>query len=580
MLLITGMFCAVPVWGANNAADGDGAITVSPGQTLQGSVSNVFTFSWRNTNVGKFYDGSQCTILFPAGWTPPQTNSPGCPGYIELTTVQKATAAISSVSGNGPWTVTIDFTANQNGHGFDLKYAGGGNRVTAPAEAGRYTFVTKTKQNGGTLAEIAASPVIVVQDPAGGNPGNRLETFDHFTYTGAAYASGTFLGQDGSVWTYARTRGDSSIEGRSPTLEKSRGACIRSGTIPGGVGTLALKYRKAGQQRLNCSIFVNDTLAGTLSDGSGDIQTWTSGVLNIEGDVVLLFTNSSSSGAVTLDDVSWTGYSGAPAAFTLKVQSACGFSEPAAGDHVYLPGATITNTVQSPYMDGTTQYTCLGWTLSGHDPATGSTTRLVMTMTNDAVLTWHWQTSFWLEAEADSYGEVSTGACWRAAGSTIRIEARAKPHYHFSKWDGDATGSATPLELVMDAPKTLKARFAENLAAHNTPEWWLARHYPQADDFDEAALSDTDGDGYPAWQEWVAGTDPTNGLCYLKFCPNHADELTFMARTGRQYSIFYKTSLQDSGWNVFTNSIPGKGQMVVVTNTMPSAYFRLRVDRD
>ena len=34
-------------------------------------------------------------------------------------------------------------------------------------------------------------------------------------------------------------------------------------------------------------------------------------------------------------------------------------------------------------------------------------------------------------------------------------------------------------------------------------------------DYEVAAFMDTDGDGYPAWKEYVAGTDPTDGLSFL-----------------------------------------------------------------
>ncbi|MBU1693958.1 MAG: hypothetical protein KJ726_06640, partial [Verrucomicrobia bacterium] len=353
----------------------------SPAQATAGSISNFFAFSWRNSNGGKFNAGSQCTLFIPAGWTAPQNTNASHPGYVSVAPVGNASAAINSIAGSTSWTVTVDFTANQSdNHGFNLDYAGNDTRVTAPTTPGPYTFVTQTRQSGGTLTAIAASPTITVTkvvagitlhnlsqtydgtprvvtattEPPGltvditydGSPeapinagvyavtgtvndamyqgeatgvlvieqagGSRLETFNNFTYTGSTYASGTFLGQDGSTWAYARARGDLSITGRSPTLEKAKGAYIRSGTIPGGVAALELKYRKAATQPLNCAIHVNGTRVGAITGGNGTVLTWTSGVLNIQGEVVLLFSNNVNSGAITLDDISWIGHSFAP----------------------------------------------------------------------------------------------------------------------------------------------------------------------------------------------------------------------------------------------------------------------------
>jgi hypothetical protein len=138
--------------------------------------------------------------------------------------------------------------------------------------------------------------------------GGGVETFDGFGHTGSSYASGTFLGRDGSAWTYAKARGDFSINGASPTLQKAKDAFIRSGTIPGGIGSLTLSYQRVFSPSLDVQVYVNDMLVGTIAGGDGTVQTWTSGELNVEGDVVLMISNRVNSGTVTLDDLSWTGY--------------------------------------------------------------------------------------------------------------------------------------------------------------------------------------------------------------------------------------------------------------------------------
>lgn len=180
-----------------------------------------------------------------------------------------------------------------------------------PTATGTFSAAFKAEDNDGAVT--SRIQIVVTEPSAGGG----TETFANFS-EGGSYVSGTFAGQDGSTWNYSLARGDLSINGSSPTLKKAAGTYIRSGTISGGVGTLTLKYCKPYVTALSCDIFVNNTLAGTITGGDGTTQTWSSSSINISGDVVLLFTNkSSSSGQIILDDIQWTGYgSGAPAYYT------------------------------------------------------------------------------------------------------------------------------------------------------------------------------------------------------------------------------------------------------------------------
>ena len=72
-------------------------------------------------------------------------------------------------SGSGPWTVNAPFLSMPTSQTVEIIYGSGGGTggVTAPSTAGDYTFTTQSRFDaGGTLTNIASSPVIQVRNPA------------------------------------------------------------------------------------------------------------------------------------------------------------------------------------------------------------------------------------------------------------------------------------------------------------------------------------------------------------------------------------------------------------------------------
>ena len=76
---------------------------------------------------------------------------------------------------------------------------------------------------------------------------------------------------------------------------------------------------------------------------------------------------------------------------TLTVSSAHDSPVPSNGQHVYNDGQSVTCSVTSPVTEGSTVWTCTGWSGSGSVPSSGSGTSVSFTITQDASITWNWQ---------------------------------------------------------------------------------------------------------------------------------------------------------------------------------------------
>ncbi len=151
---------------------------------------------------------------------------------------------------------------------------------------------------------------ISVTTTSSGGGTTHTEDFANFPETGSSYSDGTFTGQDGSTWSYTDCRGDQHIDGQSPCLKKASTAKVESGTISGGCNTLSFDYQKAFSTDVNLNVYVNSTLVANITGGDGTVQNSGTINVNISGDFVLKFEQAnSSSGQITIDNVTWTSNS-------------------------------------------------------------------------------------------------------------------------------------------------------------------------------------------------------------------------------------------------------------------------------
>ena len=200
-------------------------------------------------------------------------------------------------------------------------------------------------------------------------------------------------------------------------------------------------------------------------------------------------------------------------------------------------------------------------------------------------------TNYWLDVALDAgftdyvagYSNASVGpACVRAVenlvpGLTYFYRVRAANAAGISAVSGSASGRPWPATF----------------ATHGVPLWWLARYYTDIEvttDPDGLALSDTDGDGVRAWEEYIAGTHPDSAAS----CPRVAElvpdagGLAFRwgSVTGRLYSLVRATNLAPAVWSapLIAPPLAGTGGFLDYTNPVDpdigGAFYRLQIELD
>jgi len=273
----------------------------------------------------------------------------------------------------------------------------------------------------------------------------------------------------------------------------------------------------------------------------------------------------------------------------LIVNTAFGTSTPARGTNFFGNQSTQSCTIAgTPVFVGSgTQYVCAAATVAGNSFTQVSPTNVTIVLTNDATLTWQWTTNYMLTLTANGSGTVDRVSDFYGRGSNVIVTATASNYYHFTGWGGDTNGCATNANQLiawMTGPRSITAGFSANLATNNTPHWWLAKYNLSMND---AGALWEDGDGIPAWQEYLADTDPTNKSSVLA--------ITNMMFTGSNLTINWQggvwatqyieqcTSLVEHSWvPLYTNAPPtaisGSINLAPASNSA-SSFYRIRAKR-
>jgi hypothetical protein len=269
---------------------------------------------------------------------------------------------------------------------------------------------------------------------------------------------------------------------------------------------------------------------------------------------------------------------------TVTVASAFGCYGLTPGAHVLVEDTVLTNGVNGLQTFDTTQFVSAGWALGGHEPGAGAVTSFVMTVTNEAMLTWLWQTNYYLSTTGDLHGAVVPVSGWQTGGAAVEVTAQPVSYYHFDAWQGDVpTGqeAVNPLPIVMTGACSFAAGFAENLTPNtHTPEWWLA-DYGWTNNFESAVTNDPDGDGVPSWQEYISDTSPTDGVSFLRLTGIAGSELYWSGGTGVTQYLEGCDLLEGGTWQILATNQPPTAvtNLLLIDQDSGMRCYRIRAER-
>jgi uncharacterized repeat protein (TIGR02543 family) len=160
------------------------------------------------------------------------------------------------------------------------------------------------------------------------------------------------------------------------------------------------------------------------------------------------------------------------------------------------------------------------------------------------------------------------------------LAATARSGYAFGGWWTGAGGTGSEVTsattVTITAAQTLYAKWTVLNTSQGTPCPWLDQYgLVSGTNYEAAALADTDGDGFAAWQEYIAGSNPTNGQSFFNVSsfavPSGGAVIRWSAVTGRVYGIHWATNLLNGFQPLETNIVWPQASY---TDTVHNAEFR------
>ena len=199
-----------------------------------------------------------------------------------------------------------------------------------------------------------------------------------------------------------------------------------------------------------------------------------------------------------------------------------------------------------------------------------------------------------ITSSAGPNGSISpTGAVSVASGANQTFVIQANPLCRINDILTNSASIAYPFDnnhtnfnfcwSNIQASGTIQATFTTRLSASGTPHPWLHDFYPESNDLSQVATLDTDNDRLTADQEYIAGTDPTNGnsrffISGVTISNNTVLLTAHPAISNRNYQLLCSTNL-DTDFSPVTNNLTTEAGTlkVTATNESPASFFQLKV---
>lgn len=127
---------------------------------------------------------------------------------------------------------------------------------------------------------------------------------------------------------------------------------------------------------------------------------------------------------------------------------------------------------------------------------------------------------------------------------------------------------------------TLRAT-AYGETANGTPSWWL-HEYELTEADDEV---DNDNDGMLTWEEYIAGTNPTNTSSVLEVTLSEAPApgyfvITWQSDVGRSYDVYTNLNLTVGSRGIAAPDVPGKVESTSITSSIPANVDAMFINVD
>ncbi|MEI7851654.1 MAG: Ig-like domain-containing protein, partial [Kiritimatiellales bacterium] len=121
---------------------------------------------------------------------------------------------------------------------------------------------------------------------------------------------------------------------------------------------------------------------------------------------------------------------------------------------------------------------------------------------------------------------------------------------------------------------TFTAQVTTNAPAQ-VPYKWLAQY--GLTNYNTDAATDQDQDGLTAWQEYIAGTDPTNAAACFKAAQTNRNVITWTPVTGRIYSVYWSTNLMKGFTNLNNNILYPTNNYTNATPDSRVNHYQIKV---